>query len=68
MKAESHRPRGKFFDTEKPVVSTVECFDKLRVPPDHVSRSPSDTYYVNADYAAWCGRIGDGLIVSILCR
>lgn len=35
---------------EKPVVSTVDCFDKLRVPPDHVSRSPSDTYYVNADY------------------
>ena len=43
-------PNCKFFDTEKPVVSTVECFDKLRVPPDHVSRSPSDTYYVNADY------------------
>ena len=54
IKAGPHRPRGKFFDTEKPVVSTVECFDKLRVPPDHVSRSPSDTYYVNADYAAWC--------------
>lgn len=32
------------------MVNTVDCFDKLRVPPDHVSRSPSDTYYVNADY------------------
>ena len=62
----SYRPRGKFFDTEKPVVSTVECFDKLRVPPDHVSRSPSDTYYVNADYAAWCGIGGLGVAVSIL--
>lgn len=28
----------KFFDTEKPVVSTVDCFDKLRVPPDHATR------------------------------
>ncbi|CAJ1405749.1 unnamed protein product [Effrenium voratum] len=43
-------PDCKFFDQEKPVVNTVDCFDKLRVPPDHVSRSPSDTYYVNADY------------------
>lgn len=48
------------------MVSTVECFDKLRVPPDHVSRSPSDTYYVNADYAAWCGIGGLGVAVSIL--
>ena len=40
----------KFFDTEKPVVNTVDCFDKLRVPPEHPSRSPSDTYYVNKDY------------------
>ena len=43
-------PNCKFFDTEKPVVNTVDCFDKLRVPPDHPSRSPSDTYYVNKDY------------------
>merc|ERR1712194_455760 len=26
----------------------MEFFDYLRVPPDHPSRSPSDTYYVNA--------------------
>mmetsp|Transcript_41890 Transcript_41890/g.99736 ORF Transcript_41890/g.99736 Transcript_41890/m.99736 type:complete len:477 (-) Transcript_41890:129-1559(-) len=43
-------PNCKFFDTEKPVVNTVDCFDKLRVPPEHPSRSPSDTYYVNKDY------------------
>eukprot|EP00441_Pelagodinium_beii_P037207 CAMPEP_0197644568 /NCGR_PEP_ID=MMETSP1338-20131121/17498_1 /TAXON_ID=43686 ORGANISM="Pelagodinium beii, Strain RCC1491" /NCGR_SAMPLE_ID=MMETSP1338 /ASSEMBLY_ACC=CAM_ASM_000754 /LENGTH=467 /DNA_ID=CAMNT_0043217987 /DNA_START=60 /DNA_END=1463 /DNA_ORIENTATION=+ len=42
-------PDCKFFDQEVPIVSTVDCFDKLRVPPDHISRSPSDTYYVNAD-------------------
>ena len=43
-------PKCKFFDTEKPVVNTVDCFDKLRVPPEHPSRSPSDTYYVNKDH------------------
>jgi len=39
----------KFFDSELPVVSTKACFDDLRVEPDHPSRSPSDTYYVNAE-------------------
>jgi len=39
----------KFFDREKPVVTTQECFDNLRVAPDHPSRSPSDTYYVNTE-------------------
>eukprot|EP00442_Polarella_glacialis_P008960 CAMPEP_0115113642 /NCGR_PEP_ID=MMETSP0227-20121206/41513_1 /TAXON_ID=89957 /ORGANISM="Polarella glacialis, Strain CCMP 1383" /LENGTH=500 /DNA_ID=CAMNT_0002513751 /DNA_START=59 /DNA_END=1561 /DNA_ORIENTATION=- len=42
-------PAMKFFDQEHPVVSTADCFDKLRVPPEHPSRSPSDTYYVNKD-------------------
>jgi phenylalanyl-tRNA synthetase alpha chain len=35
------------FDRESPVVSTQSCFDDLLVPPDHVSRSLSDTYYIN---------------------
>eukprot|EP00929_Paragymnodinium_shiwhaense_P012787 TRINITY_DN120680_c0_g1_i1.p1 TRINITY_DN120680_c0_g1~~TRINITY_DN120680_c0_g1_i1.p1 ORF type:complete len:490 (+),score=134.90 TRINITY_DN120680_c0_g1_i1:165-1472(+) len=39
----------KFYDREEPIVSTNECFDKLRIPPGHPGRSPSDTYYVNAD-------------------
>lgn len=39
----------KFFDQEVPVVSTQSCFDDLRVPPEHPSRSPSDTYYVSTD-------------------
>lgn len=30
-----------------PVVSTRQCFDDLLVPPDHVSRAPSDTYYID---------------------
>lgn len=35
------------FDDLSPVVDTRSCFDVLRVPPDHVSRQPSDTYYVS---------------------
>lgn len=27
-------------------VSTVDCFDKLRIPADHPARRPSDTYYL----------------------
>ncbi|KAM3577627.1 hypothetical protein VYU27_000503 [Nannochloropsis oceanica] len=30
-----------------PVVSIVNNFDDLLIPPDHVSRSPIDTYYVD---------------------
>ena len=30
-----------------PIVDTKSCFDDLLVAPDHVSRRPSDTYYVN---------------------
>ncbi len=29
-----------------PIVDTKSCFDDLRVAPDHVSRRPSDTYYL----------------------
>lgn len=34
-----------------PIVSTNNNFDLLRIPPDHVSRSPSDTYYLNQETA-----------------
>ena len=30
-----------------PVVTTKQCFDDLLVPQDHVSRKPSDTFYLN---------------------
>uniref|UniRef100_A0A7E4W2C5 Phenylalanine--tRNA ligase, mitochondrial n=1 Tax=Panagrellus redivivus TaxID=6233 RepID=A0A7E4W2C5_PANRE len=32
------------------VVSLFDNFDSLLTPADHVSRRPSDTYYVNKDY------------------
>jgi phenylalanyl-tRNA synthetase alpha chain len=37
------------FDDLSPVVSTRNCFDLLRIQPDHVSRSVSDTYYLNKE-------------------
>ena len=35
------------FDKMSPYVNVKNCFDDLRVGPDHVSRRPSDTYYVD---------------------
>jgi phenylalanyl-tRNA synthetase alpha chain len=35
-----------FFLGEDPIVTTTQCFDDLRIPPDHPGRSPSDTYYL----------------------
>ncbi|PIO70822.1 hypothetical protein TELCIR_07306, partial [Teladorsagia circumcincta] len=37
-------------ETEPRVVTTFENFDSLLTPPDHVSRRPSDTYYVNKSH------------------
>lgn len=34
------------FDAEDPIVTTTQCFDDLRIEPDHPGRSPSDTYYI----------------------
>nr|CDS23737.1 phenylalanyl tRNA synthetase [Echinococcus granulosus] len=34
-------------DSLSPVVSTFQNFDSLLVTPDHVSRRPTDTYYIN---------------------
>ena len=34
------------FDSLSPIVTTDQCFDELRIPTDHPSRSPSDTYYI----------------------
>ena len=39
-------------DSLPPLVDTKSCFDDLRVPPEHVSRSKSDTYYVDYDTGA----------------
>lgn len=42
------------FDDRYPVVSCTANFDEVLVPADHVSRSPNDTYYVNADTVLRC--------------
>lgn len=48
-KKRSGNPLFSIFDNFHPVVSTWQNFDSLLVPADHVSRSKSDTYYVNKD-------------------
>ena len=35
------------YDNISPIVTTKQCFDDLLVASDHVSRSSSDTYYLN---------------------
>lgn len=35
-------------DSLSPIVSTQANFDSLLIPPDHVSRSKSDTYYLDS--------------------
>ena len=35
------------YDAEDPIVTMTQCFDDLRIPPDHPGRSPSDTYYID---------------------
>lgn len=35
------------FDNINPVVSTYQNFDSLLVPQEHISRTPSDSYYIN---------------------
>ena len=37
-------------DDLNPVVDPKSCFDDLRVAKDHVSRRPSDTYYLSDEY------------------
>ena len=35
------------YDNLSPIVTTKQCFDDLLVASDHISRSSSDTYYLN---------------------
>jgi phenylalanyl-tRNA synthetase alpha chain len=44
---ERRHPKFVMFDDLSPVVSAEDCFDAMLVPKDHVSRRPTDTYYVN---------------------
>ncbi|KAL3918852.1 MAG: hypothetical protein SGILL_004050 [Bacillariaceae sp.] len=41
-------------DSKFPIVTTEANFDSLLIPPDHVSRSPSDTYYVTPEHVLRC--------------
>lgn len=36
------------FDNVSPIVTTEQNFDSLLVPPEHISRSKNDNYYVNS--------------------
>lgn len=45
----NNQSKFEIFDNMSPVVSTKSCFDDLRIPEDHVSRRPSDTYYLSQD-------------------
>eukprot|EP00891_Asterochloris_glomerata_P008175 jgi/Astpho2/8175/fgenesh1_pm.00120_%23_39_t len=44
----------KNFDHLYPIVSAKANFDDVLVPVDHVSRSPNDTYYVDAETVLRC--------------
>lgn len=44
----------KKFDDLYPIVTTHANFDSVLVPPDHVSRSYNDTYYVSEDKVLRC--------------
>jgi phenylalanyl-tRNA synthetase alpha chain len=48
------RPSFRLFDDESPVVTVKQNFDDLLTPPDHVSRKPSDTFYVDKAHLLRC--------------
>mmetsp|Transcript_68872 Transcript_68872/g.135221 ORF Transcript_68872/g.135221 Transcript_68872/m.135221 type:complete len:427 (+) Transcript_68872:75-1355(+) len=69
----NNHPKFSVFDSLSPIVDSENCFDKLRVGPDHVSRQPSDTYYLNEDMllrthtsAHQCQFISEG-VPAFLC-
>lgn len=47
---ENHFEGFEVFDDLPPKVTTQQCFDDLLVPTDHVSRSKSDTYYIDNEH------------------
>ena len=44
--AKKQQPAFAVFDDLAPVVRTKQNFDTLLIPPEHVSRRPTDTYYL----------------------
>lgn len=51
---DQNQPGFNKFDDLNPLVSTTANFDDVLVPPDHVSRNPNDTYYVDANTVLRC--------------
>lgn len=47
-------PTFQIFDSLSPIVTVEQNFDELLIPVDHVSRRPSDTYYVDTKRVLRC--------------
>jgi phenylalanyl-tRNA synthetase alpha subunit len=43
----SRDPTFEFLNSLNPIVTKKQCFDDLLIPEGHVSRKPSDTYYLD---------------------
>lgn len=50
----SGETRFDVFDSLSPIVTVAANFDDLLTPPDHVSRKPSDTYYIDDKHLLRC--------------
>lgn len=48
------QPPFQIFDNLPPIVTVEQNFDELLIPPDHVSRQASDTYYVDDQRVLRC--------------
>jgi tRNA synthetases class II core domain (F) len=42
-----NKPQFEVYDSLPPVVKITDNFDSLLIPPEHVSRKATDTYYVD---------------------
>eukprot|EP00252_Welwitschia_mirabilis_P016280 TRINITY_DN3591_c0_g1_i1.p1 TRINITY_DN3591_c0_g1~~TRINITY_DN3591_c0_g1_i1.p1 ORF type:complete len:450 (+),score=64.36 TRINITY_DN3591_c0_g1_i1:214-1563(+) len=51
---QQYQGQFKKFDDLCPIVSVKANFDDVLVPPDHVSRSYNDTYYINSETVLRC--------------
>ena len=46
---QKHKKAFKIFDNTNPITTCQKNFDDLLIPPDHVSRKRSDTYYITEE-------------------
>jgi phenylalanyl-tRNA synthetase alpha chain len=62
LKNNNGKYKFQLYDDINPIVDTKSCFDDLRVDKDHISRKPSDTYYLNENTviteAEWYNAVG----------